>query len=426
MSRNIGEITDEMRAVSDRVEALTAQSRTADGDVELAGLHARFKTLDAEARAAEVADRIAEFDRPRPRKTDSPMGSLLRPGSWSGVPVAGATSTTLPPQLAIGTDPETVKAVASYVRTGARSFGAQAAMTIGSPPDGGNEVLPYVDRDLVTVSSNQSPLYRLAKQVDGATDGYRANVATTLPASAWKAEGDTRSVTNSPTIAQIVPQRGAVAAVVQASQWLMQDADHDLYAFLVTELGRQFGAAIGAAITTGANGQPAPKGLTAQTFASTADGVRAFGSIQYVASGGATTAPTLDNCITALAALHPFYQGSAAWLMSPSAAAALMSEKASTSGQYQWTPDLSAAQPPTLLGKPVYIDPCLPAATTADAYSVFLGDWQRAYTVVRYGRPILVRDEVTVKGHVLLYAEQRVGGNLVDSSAVKAIKTAAT
>lgn len=328
---------------------------------------------------------------------------------------------------------EVAAAIATFVRTGARTWGTAAfgqmdtkAMSIGTPSAGGFEVPIELDRDLQIVAANVSPLLRLAKRAEGVTDGFRANVSTTLPASAWVAEGDTRSVTDSPVLAQITPQRGGVAAVIQCSQWVLQDADHDLYQFLVSELGRQFGAAIGAAIISGAAAQPAPKGLTAQTTAATADGARAFGTVQHIATGGATTAPTLDQCIQALAALHPFYAEGASWLMSPSAAAALMTQKSSTGGDYMWQPDLRAAQPPTLFGKPVYVDPSLPAATTGNALSVWLGDWERAYVVARYGRAILVRDDVTVKGQVLIYSEARWGGNLTDSSACKVIKTAAT
>lgn len=394
----------------------------------------RFERLDLEARVVDVGARL------QPRLTDvteMPAAAVAARGSGgtgtfamedyqtvtsvAGPSVTGASTATFP---RLGADGATMKALATFARTGVRTF--TNSMSIGSDPDGGYEVPIQLDRDLQTVAANYSPLLGVAKVVNGVTAGYRANVATTLPASAWRAEGDTRAVTNSPTIAQVVPQYGAVCAVVQASQWLMQDSHTELYSFLTTELGRQFGAAIGAAIISGAAGQPAPKGLTAQTMAATADGTRAFGTVEYIASGGATTAPTLDNCITALSHLHPYYQGNAAWLMSPSAAAALMTEKASTAGSYQWQPDLSASQPPTLFGKPVFIDPCLPAATTAGAYSVWIGDWSRAYVVARYGRPILIRDDVTNKGQVLLYAEQRVGGNLVDSSACKAIKTAAS
>lgn len=427
--------------LADSMNAIVAKAETEKRDLT-ADEREAFDRMDIEARSLDLASRtrprVADMMEIPAAVADARTRGTFTPGDYRAVasvtvPFASgpgsfafpdarsvATSTTGLPRLAA--DPATMKAVASFARTGVRTF--SNAMSIGSDPDGGYEVPIQLDVDLQTVAANFSPLLALAKGVSGATDGYRANVSTNLPASAWRAEGDTRSVTNSPTIAQIVPQRGAVSANVQASQWLYQDSYHDLYAFLISELGRQFGAAIGTAITTGAAGQPAPKGLTAQTLAATPDATRAFGTVEYIATGGATTAPSIDNCITALAHLHPYYHANAAWIMSPSAAAALMTEKASSAGSYQWQPDLSAAQPPTLLGKPVYIDPCLPAATTGNAYSVWLGDWKRAYVVVRYGRPILVRDDVTSKGNVLLYSEQRVGGNLVDSAACKAIKTA--
>jgi HK97 family phage major capsid protein len=282
-----------------------------------------------------------------------------------------------------------------------------------------------LDRELQRVAASYSPLLKLCKMVEGASDAYVQNVATTLPTSAWINETGTRAAQTVPVLAQIAFTRGGCFANIKCSQWVLQDSAHDLYQFVISEIGRQFGAAVGAAITTG-DGTNKPKGLTAQTLAATADGTRAWGTLEYVASGGATTAPTLDNCITALSHLHPWYQQNASWIMSPSAAAALMTAKASTAGSYLWSPDLSASQPPSLFGKPVYIDPTLPAATTAGAYSIWIGDWQRAYTTVRYGRPILIRDDITDKGSVLIYSEQRYGGNITDSSACKALKTAAS
>jgi HK97 family phage major capsid protein len=316
-----------------------------------------------------------------------------------------------------------VKAVVDFARVGDRSGLQSKAMSIGSSADGGLEVPTELDAELQTVAAAYSPLLSLCKVKSGATDAYAQNVATSLPASAWIAETGTRSVTASPNLAQVAFTRGGVYAAVQATQWVLQDADHDLFQFLISEIGRQFGAAIGTAITTG-DGTAKPKGLTAQTTAATADGSRAFGTVEHIATGGATTAPTLDHCITAMSKLHPAYLQSASWLMSREAAAALMTQKASTGGSYLWQPDLSASQPPTLFGKPVFIDPTLPAATTGNALSVWLGDWKRAYTVVRYGRPIMVRDDVTVKGQVIIYSEQRVGGNVTDTSALKCIKTA--
>jgi HK97 family phage major capsid protein len=414
MKRSIEEIVAEMEQL--------VQGAEGEGRMLTAEESSRFEVLNSEVRTAEASATVTGFRQLQPRVAQpAPLGGPT--ASWTVPGTPGATSSTGP--FPIGGHADTVKAVATYIRTGTRISTMTNAMSIGSDADGGYEVPVQLDQDLQTVAAGYSPLLKLAKTVNGVTDGYRANVATTLPASAWKDETTARAVTASPAIAQIVPQRGAVTAIVSCTQWVMQDSYHELYSFLVGELGRQFGAAIGAAVITGANAQPAPKGLCAQTTAATADGARAFGTVEHIASGGANTAPTLDTCITALSHLHPFYQSGAAWLMSPSAAATLMTEKASTGGSYQWQPDLSASQPPSLFGKPVYIDPCLPAATTGNAYSVWIGDFSRAYVIVRYGRPILIRDDVTSKGNVLLYSEQRVGGNLVDSSALKAIKTAA-
>jgi HK97 family phage major capsid protein len=363
----------------------------------------------------ELAEAQASLATPQTRLTGA-TNSTRRPqvnagaSTFAGMPVIGASNAA-------------VKWLADYTRTGVAQATNATAMTIGSNPDGGFEVPVQLDHDIQIVAANYSPLLKLCKVVSNATDGYTQNVSTTLPASAWIAEGGTRSATTTPTLAQVAFTRGGVYANVQASQWLLQDSTHDLYGFLVSEIGRQFGAAIGTAISSG-TGTNQPKGLITQTLAATADGSRAFGTAEYLATGGATQAPSIDNCITLLSKLHPQYQVGASWVMSPSAAAALMASKASTAGSYLWQPDMSASQPPTLLGLPVYIDPTLPAATTANAYSVWLGNFQRGYTIVRYGMPIFVRDDVTNKGQIILYSEQRVGGNVTDSSALKAIKTA--
>lgn len=421
-SKQTAEMGQRLEALANEAQAIMVKAQgekrelTSSEKDRIARVYEEFNATENEMAQLRTGEMLSA---PQPRLTEpgDVPSSTFRASAYAGT----TSSTYAPGAYRIGAHADTVKATAQFVRTGVRSF--QNAMSIGTAADGGYEVPTQLDRDLQTVAANYSPLLRLAKVVENATDGYVQNVATNLPASAWVAEGGTRAVTNSPTIAQITFQRGAVYAVVQASQWVMQDAEHDLYNFLVSELGRQFGAAIGAAIINGAAAQPAPKGITAMTTAATADGARAFGTLEHIVTGGATTAPTLDHCITLMSKMHPQYLDGASWLMSPTAAASLMTQKASTGGSYLWQPDLSASQPPTLFGKPVYIDPNLPAPTTGNALSVWLGNWSRAYSVVRYNRPIMIRDDVTTKGQVLIYSEQRFGGNMTDSSALKAIKT---
>ena len=256
---------------------------------------------------------------------------------------------------------------------------SKKAMSIGSSADGGFEVPTELDSALQRVAVNESAILRVCKVVDRATDAYVQNVASTLPANAWVAEGASRTVTASPTLSQVTFTRGGVYAVCQASTWYVQDGTHDVEKWLTEEIGRSLGASIGAAIAVG-DGTNKPKGIAANVPVATADASRAFGTLQYVPSGAASTI-SLDACLTALMTLHPSYQTNASFVMSNTTALALRSQKASTAGTFMWNPDSAAGQPPTLFGRPVLIDVNLPDVA-ANSLSVYVGDWQRGYTVI--------------------------------------------
>ena len=64
-------------------------------------------------------------------------------------------------------------------------------------------------------------------------------------------------------------------------------------------------------------------------------------------------------------------------------------------------------------------------AIAANSLSMWLADWQQAYTLVRMPGLKLLRDPYTTKGEVMFYAYQRVGGLVTNSEAIKAVKFAA-
>lgn len=82
-------------------------------------------------------------------------------------------------------------------------------------------------------------------------------------------------------------------------------------------------------------------------------------------------------------------------------------------------------QPATLLGRSVHVDASLPAVGTTNVVA-YIADWQRAYGVTVLGPAILIVDPYTNKGSVLTYSERRIGGALLDSCAVKAIRCGTT
>jgi len=406
MKKSHHEIVDEMTRVSARMNELGAMERTPENTGEFERLNAEFNDLNRQAAAARASEQVVELamelGRPQPRITDS-APSTTQPRFTSG-------GTSLP----LTAPTSVISAFGGYAKTGK----IVASLSIGSDPDGGYEVPKELDRELQVVAANQSAILKVCKTVSGVTDAYCQNIVTGAPASGWVAEAGNRAATNTPTITQIPFFRGGLYANASATNWMLQDGAHEVGAWLTQEIGRAFGAAIATALTTG-DGTDKPKGITVYTHAA----VPAFGQIKIV-GGGEAAKVTLDGCENALSALHPEYQGDAVFIMSPTAASQLRQQKAVGGGGFMWSPDAREGTPPTLFGKTVLIDPTLPAVA-ANSTSVYVAAWQRAYTFVRYGQPIVVRDNVTSKGNTLFYLEQRCGGALTDSNAIVCHKTMA-
>lgn len=98
--------------------------------------------------------------------------------------------------------------------------------------------------------------------------------------------------------------------------------------------------------------------------------------------------------------------------------------KESTTDQYIWQPGLSAGSPDTLLGVPVRAAADMPVASSG-SLSVALGDFREAYLIVdRVGLRVL-RDPFTDKPFVKFYTTRRVGGEVVNSDAIKLLKLSA-
>jgi HK97 family phage major capsid protein len=97
--------------------------------------------------------------------------------------------------------------------------------------------------------------------------------------------------------------------------------------------------------------------------------------------------------------------------------------KEATTNQYLWQPGLSAGTPDTLLGVPVALAADMPVPAAA-SLSVAVGDFKRAYLIVdRIGIRTL-RDPFTSKPFVKFYTTKRVGGEVINTEAVKLLKLA--
>lgn len=221
-----------------------------------------------------------------------------------------------------------------------------------APGDGGYAVPREIDaliaRELIAIS----PIRAIAQVVQTGSAGYRKLIATGSAASGWVSETAGRPETDTPEFAEIAPPTGELYANPAASQAMLDDAAFDLESWLAGEIATEFARAEGAAFVSG-SGVGRPRGFLAQPVSAAVDGVRAFGTLQYIGSGdaagfGANPDARLIDLVHTLKAGHR--QG-ASFVMN-SATLAEVRKLKTADGAFLWQPGLVEGQPDRLLGYP--------------------------------------------------------------------------
>jgi HK97 family phage major capsid protein len=309
--------------------------------------------------------------------------------------------------------------VDGYLRLGRET--ELKAMSAGSPADGGYAVPASVDAKIAARLKALSPIRGIAQVVQTGSAGYRKLISIGGIASGWVSETATRPETGSPKFAQIVPPSGELYANPSASQQMLDDAMFDLETWLADEIAREFARAEGAAFVSG-NGGGQPLGFLAGTTATTSDATRAFGTLQHVVSGNATgfdPAPDL-KLIDLVMALKPGHRQGASWVMNAGTLAQVRKLKDST-GAFIWQPGLNLGQPDRLLGYPVVEAADMPDVA-AGALPIAFGNFQNGYLIADRLSTRILRDPYSNKPYVNFYATRRVGGQVLDSDAIKLMK----
>ncbi len=187
------------------------------------------------------------------------------------------------------------------------------------------------------------------------------------------------------------------------------------------EIAMEFAKAEGAAFV-GGSGSGRPKGFLTQPTAATADGTRAFGTLQYLASGtaGDFSASPQERLIDLVQALRAPYRQGASFVMNAATLARIRKFKTSD-GAFVWAPSLAAGQPATLLGYPVIEAEDMPDIA-ANALSIAFGNFRAGYLIAERAETVILRDPYSNKPFVNFYATKRVGGCVTNSEAIKLMK----
>lgn len=295
------------------------------------------------------------------------------------------------------------------------------ALQIGVDADGGYAVPEELDRTIIELLRDESPMRQVCGQITVGTPDYKKLVNLGGAGAGWVGETAPRPETNTPTLAQIAAFMGEIYANPQATQTSLDDMFFDAEGWLNGEVAREFAEMEGSAFLLG-NGTNKPKGALAYPLALTNDKTRPYGTLQKLISGTAG-AFNGDKLIDMVHALKAGYRGNATWMMNNLSVAYARKLKDSE-GNYLWRPGLEAGQASSLLGYGITENEDMPDIA-ADANALMFGDFKRGYTIVdRIGTRVL-RDPYTNKPYVGFYTTKRVGGMLVDSQAIKVLTLSA-
>ena len=182
-----------------------------------------------------------------------------------------------------------------------------------------------------------SPIRAIATVVQTGSAGYRKLVTTGGTPSGWVSETAGRPATATPDFAEIAPPTGELYANPAASQAMLDDAAFDVQAWLADEIAREFARAEGAAFVHG-SGVNQPRGFLTVTATDEPDDVRAFGEMQYIASGSSGTfggTNPEDALVDLVHALRPAYRQGAAFVLNSATLARIRKFK-TADGAFLW------------------------------------------------------------------------------------------
>jgi HK97 family phage major capsid protein len=325
-----------------------------------------------------------------------------RPGaSLGGSPVSGEVAS------------EYKSAFRNYLRKG-MDAGLETLQTkalSSTNADGGYLITPEMSETIVQIVNEISPMRELARVETISTDSLDVIEDDELPGASWVAETAARLDTTTHQINKNTITVHEMYASPKATQKLIDDASIDVEEWVARRVAEKF-AALEATSFIAGDGSGKPRGILDYAAGTT------FGTEIEQVQSGTDAVVTADSLIQLYYALKEEYAKNATFLMNRTVLQSVRLLKEATTNQYLWTPGLAAGTPDNLLGVPVKTAADMPVAADT-SLSVAIADFKQAYLIVdRVGVRIL-RDPFTDKPYVKFYTTKRVGGEVVNTDAIK-------
>lgn len=413
---------DEYKKTNDaRIEAIKAGKGTAELDAKLAKIDSHIESL------GEVKSKLEKMET-----------KLSRPGVASGGQSGDEAET---PEVRdyrsalqnwirksndVDREIQLKEAISAIVaKSSAGPLERRAAQVITSTGSAGGYALPeIVERQIARLTAEISPIRQIAAVRTVGSPDYKELIDVGGAAFEWVGEGDARNQTNTPDLFEVAPTFGMASAKPQASEESLDDLFFDVENWLIESAAEAIAVGEGAAYVSG-NGVKKPTGfLAGPAPVATGDATRAFGTLQFFASGQAAAMPTsADVFLDMVYGLRARYRNNARWVTAKAVLSSMRKYK-DAQGQYLWQPALTAGQPATFLGYGITEAEDMPAVA-ANSFPLAFGDFKEGYLITDRVGMRITRDDITTPGFVKFYVRKRTGGKLRNTQAIKLLKISA-
>lgn len=302
-----------------------------------------------------------------------------------------------------------------------------AAMEIGSGPDGGYAVPEQIDSRIMSLLRRSSPLRRLSfgTLLGTGSGSWKKVIHSTGGGTRWAHELEERQETSTPRLGTVEIAPEELYAIPEFTNHVLDDSSFNLDAFLQDDVAGEMALGESDAFVSG-DGVKKPLGFLHKATAADADTDRDFGIYQHIVTGSdGAFGDVQDNLIDLIFSLTAAYRtgGNVAWLMNSLTASTIMKFK-DGDGRMLWREGMASGEPARLLGYPVEIEEAMPDIGSGST-PIGFGNWRRGYAIVDRPGMKLIRDNVTKKGWTKLYFSKRVGGAPMDTNAIKFLKFSA-
>ncbi|MCH9754210.1 MAG: phage major capsid protein [Alphaproteobacteria bacterium] len=227
----------------------------------------------------------------------------------------------------------------------------------------------------------------------------------------WVSEVEQRNDTKNANISKKNIPVHEIYAQPKVSQKLIDDSKIDISKWLSERLAEKFMYSESASFIIG-DGNHKPRGIL--TYPS-GKGANEIEQLSVKSEDGVID---VDSIINLYYSLDAQYSGNASFLMHRDMLQQIRLLKSDSTGHYLWSPGLESKSPDTLLGVPVYESADMPVPKKG-SLSIALADFKSAYMIVDRAGINLMRDPYTEKPFVKFYTTKRVGGDIINTNAIK-------